>query len=214
MIQFSGCLAEKAFVAEDGAVKLRWAIAAILVSTLAEANVRPMDTAQAGTSASSLRALDALDVAAEVTAFETFRIVAVNTGEEVVVEMSGPGGVPSEASMRDVARLLRCLRTHTEHDIDPALVTMLHRIARETGGTVELVSGFRAPTHARDHNFHTRGQAADIRVPGMKTLELRALSRRLSAPGVGYYPVSKMIHVDVRDVPFAWTDWSGPHRSR
>ncbi len=191
----------------------RWAIAAILLSTLAEANVRPSDTAAPG-APSPLRSLEALDVAAEVTAFETFRIVAVNTREEVVVEMSGPGGAASEASMREVARLLRCLRTQTEHEIDPALVAMLHRIAREAGGTVELVSGFRAPTHARDHNFHTRGQAADIRVPGMKTLELRALTRRLAAPGVGYYPVSKMIHVDVRDVPFAWTDWSGPHVRR
>jgi hypothetical protein len=58
-------------------------------------------------------------------------------------------------------------------------------------------------------NYHTRGMAADIRVPGLSTAELRDLARSLGATGVGYYPTVQFVHVDVRPVPYFWTDTSG-----
>jgi hypothetical protein len=52
--------------------------------------------------------------------------------------------------------------------------------------------------------------AADVRVAGMGTIALRDLARSLGAAGVGYYPTSRFIHVDVRDGHYEWTDTSGP----
>jgi hypothetical protein len=51
--------------------------------------------------------------------------------------------------------------------------------------------------------------AADIRVPGLSTAELRDLARAVGATGVGYYPTVQFVHVDVRPVPYFWTDTSG-----
>jgi uncharacterized protein YcbK (DUF882 family) len=140
----------------------------------------------------------------------SFVVRSVNTGESVTVLMKDD--VPEPESERELAHLLRCLRTHKEHAIDPRLVVALSRIAAATGGEIELVSGYRAPKHGRDHNFHTQGMAADIRVSGVRTWDLRRLADAQGVPGVGFYPTSKMIHVDVRDVPYRWTDWSGPSR--
>jgi uncharacterized protein YcbK (DUF882 family) len=146
----------------------------------------------------------------EVTAIETFQIVSVNTGEDVTVEMSGPLGAASEASMRAVTHLFRCLRTGKEEAIAPALVSVLARLAREVGGKLELVSGYRTPANGHDHSYHGRAEAADVRVPGMTAFKLRQVAQGLGVAGLGTYPTTRMIHVDVREVPYAWTDWSGP----
>jgi uncharacterized protein YcbK (DUF882 family) len=140
----------------------------------------------------------------------SFTIKALNTGETVTVRMLGD--TPTDESARALAHLLRCTRTQKEHDIDPRLVAVLSHLAEATGSDLELVSGYRAPKHARDRNFHTQGMAADIRVPGVRTWDLRKLAQDQKVPGLGYYPTSKMVHVDVRDVPYKWTDWSGPSR--
>ena len=144
----------------------------------------------------------------ETFARETFRVVAINTGETVDVEHRE--GEPTDESLAALTHLFRCLRTQSEHEVSPRLVELLARIAKEAARPLELVSGYRAPLYASDHSFHVRGEAADIRIPGMTTLELKALVLALDAPGVGFYPTSKMIHVDVRDKRYRWTDWSGP----
>ena len=148
------------------------------------------------------------EAAKESFARETFRIVAINTGESALVEVRE--GEATDESLSAVTHLFRCLRTQSEHDVNPRLVELLARIAQEAHSDIELVSGYRAPLYASDHSFHARGEAADIRIPGMTTLELKALVLELDSPGVGYYPTSKMIHVDVRETRYRWTDWSGP----
>jgi uncharacterized protein DUF882 len=51
--------------------------------------------------------------------------------------------------------------------------------------------------------------AADIKVPGVSTEDLRDLAKSLGATGVGYYPTVQFVHVDVRQTPYFWTDTSG-----
>ena len=56
-------------------------------------------------------------------------------------------------------------------------------------------------------SYHTRGMAADIRIPGMTPLMARDLAESMGVHGLGYYPVSGFIHVDVRDDNSRWTDY-------
>jgi len=56
-------------------------------------------------------------------------------------------------------------------------------------------------------SYHTRGMAADIRIPGMTALMARDLAESMGVHGLGYYPVSGFIHVDVRDDRMRWTDY-------
>jgi len=144
-----------------------------------------------------------------VTPYERFSVEAVNTGKTVDIVLAGPGGEPDEASYRALRHELRAV-TGAESPIDPRLVELLHKIAKSTHGTVQVVSAFRPPKSGRDHNFHTRGMAADVRVPGMRTTALRDLARAIGAHGIGYYPTSQFVHIDVRDEHYEWTDTSGP----
>jgi len=138
-----------------------------------------------------------------------FSVEISNTGKMFEVTLGGPAGEPDEESYRTLRHELRCQRTGAETPIDPRLIEMLHQIAVRTGERIQIVSAFRAPLFPRDLNYHVRGMAADIRVPGMKTEDLRDLARSLGANGVGYYPTVQFVHVDVREVPYFWTDTSG-----
>lgn len=140
---------------------------------------------------------------------EHFTVEISNTGKVFEVTLSGPAGEPDDESYRLLRHELRCQRTGAENPIDPRLIELLHQIAVRTKSRIQLVSAFRAPLFPRDLNYHVRGMAADIRVPGLTTAELRDLARSLGANGVGYYPTVQFVHVDVRDTPYFWTDTSG-----
>ena len=104
--------------------------------------------------------------------------------------------------------MMRCLRTTAETPIDPRLIDLLYRISQRTRQKIILVSGFRAPMFSlATLSYHTRGMAADIRIPGMTPLMARDLAESMGVHGLGYYPVSGFIHVDVRDDRQRWTDY-------
>jgi uncharacterized protein YcbK (DUF882 family) len=47
------------------------------------------------------------------------------------------------------------------------------------------------------HSLHIDGMAIDIRVPGRNLTVLRRAALALQGGGVGYYPRSDFVHVDV-----------------
>ena len=46
-------------------------------------------------------------------------------------------------------------------------------------------------------SLHMQAEAIDIRLPGFSTAELRSKAMLLARGGVGYYPASNFVHVDV-----------------
>jgi len=141
----------------------------------------------------------------------TFELHSANTLESVTVRYVDD--VLDPASQQQLDHLMRCLRTDSAKPIDPHLIDTLRLIAREVDRPLWLVSGYRAPEHYNDHNFHNRGQAADIRVENVSSYKLKLLAKKLGVRGIGWYPTTNMIHVDTRDDPYFWTDWSGPHQA-
>ena len=83
---------------------------------------------------------------------------------------------------------------------------------RKPGGVIDIVCGYRTPesneylrsrsadTGVAEHSQHMLGKAIDIQVPGVRTLALRNAALSIGAGGVGYYPTSKFVHVDVGPV--------------
>jgi uncharacterized protein YcbK (DUF882 family) len=140
---------------------------------------------------------------------EHFTVEISNTGKVFEVHLGGPAGEPDTDSYRALRHELRCQRSGAESPIDPRLIEILHQISLSTGQRIQVVSAFRGPTKPGDFNYHTRGMAADIRVPGVTTEDLRDLAKSLGATGVGYYPTVQFVHVDVRGTPYFWTDTSG-----
>jgi uncharacterized protein YcbK (DUF882 family) len=175
----------------------------------------PLQPSAAAPAAEPAHAAKAADVPFVMTAAPPkpaaahFSVEISNTGKMFEVTLAGLAGEPDDESYRTLRHELRCQRTGAENPIDPRLIDLLHQIAVRTGERIQIVSAFRAPLFPRDLNYHVRGMAADIRVPGLKTEELRDLARSLGATGVGYYPTVQFVHVDVRETPYFWTDTSG-----
>lgn len=144
----------------------------------------------------------------------SFSLEAINIRETVLVRCPGPSFEPDADSFARAQHLLRAVYPDKEGKIDPKLLIILRDIAQATGGKIQVISAYRRPGWRGDHNFHVRGQAADIRVPGVSTRKLRDLAKSLGVKGVGYYPTSQMVHVDAREEPYFWTDWSGPSVAR
>jgi uncharacterized protein YcbK (DUF882 family) len=137
-----------------------------------------------------------------------FVIQSANTGEELEVRVNLATGEVEAEGYRRLRHLMRCLRTTAETPIDPRLIGLLYRISQRTGQKIILVSGFRAPMFSLAAlSYHTRGMAADIRIPGMTPLMVRDLAASMGVHGIGYYPVSGFVHVDVRDQFTTWTDY-------
>src|SRR5262252_2296210 len=140
--------------------------------------------------------------------FGKFVLQSVNTGEEIEVSLNLDTGEVDPVGYTRLRHIMRCQRTTAETPIDPRLIDLLYRIAQRTHQKLQLVSGFRAPMFSLAAlSYHTRGMAADIRIPGMTPLMARDLAESMGVHGLGYYPVSGFIHVDVRDDFTRWTDY-------
>ena len=138
----------------------------------------------------------------------------LKTGERYGLRLFDATGTLRTEALGDLRRFLRCTRTGVDHPIHWRLVTILVAVAAHyPGREVVVVSGYRHPKvsrHAKRSN-HTRGRALDFRVEGVPNRELRDLVRgSFSGIGVGYYPNSSFVHVDVREREGQWIDYAGP----
>jgi uncharacterized protein YcbK (DUF882 family) len=110
------------------------------------------------------------------------------------------------------------LRDHNTQDVsnyDPKEFDVLHAMLARLGkldSVIDIVCGYRTPetnqalrhnspqTGVAEHSQHMEGHAIDLRVPGVPTAKLRDAALSLQAGGVGYYPVSQFVHIDVGPV--------------
>jgi uncharacterized protein YcbK (DUF882 family) len=137
------------------------------------------------------------------------RLFHTHTNERLdVVYRRGEAYVP--AALAQLDRFLRDHRTGEVHHFDPQLFDLLAdltRAAGRAGGEIDVICGYRAPasneylrTHTTGvaaHSLHMQAEAIDIRLPGVRTSEVHRPALELARGGVGYYPKSDFIHVDV-----------------
>jgi len=71
------------------------------------------------------------------------------------------------------------------------------------------VSGYRTRSFFMDSR-HKLSCAVDFSIPGVDNVAIRDYLRTLSDVGVGYYPNSSFVHLDVRDTNSYWVDYAGP----
>lgn len=97
--------------------------------------------------------------------------------------------------------------------IDPRLATLIGMVSNHFGGrTIRIVSGYRpySPTQYTPHSNHNYGRAIDFIVEGVPNTVVRDFCRTFRNAGVGYYPNSTFVHLDVRSEKAYWVDYSGP----
>ncbi len=140
------------------------------------------------------------------------RLHHVHSGEDVTVRLFDARGAIRPAALATLRRFLTDPRTGIDHPIHWRLATLLVAIAAHfPGARLQVVSGFRARSRHTRASRHTRGRAVDFRVPGVDNRRLVTLLRRsFRGVGVGYYPNSTFVHLDVRERDALWIDYSGP----
>jgi uncharacterized protein YcbK (DUF882 family) len=118
------------------------------------------------------------------------------------------------ASLSEINRILRDPIANETKDIDATLLDLLFAIRTQldTNQPFHIISGYRsASTNAflrahssgvADNSLHTVGKAIDIRTPGRDLRTLHKVALALKGGGVGYYPKSDFIHVDVGRVRY------------
>jgi uncharacterized protein YcbK (DUF882 family) len=131
-----------------------------------------------------------------------------HTGESASVEYCHSGCFVS-SSLEKINYILRDDRTGEQKDIDVRLLDLLNTLSRKisTDEPFHVISGYRSPsTNAflrahgggvAENSLHLLGQAIDIRVPGLPLRDLYRAAVGLHGGGVGIYPASDFVHVDV-----------------
>ena len=132
----------------------------------------------------------------------------LHTGETLDVAYWENGAYLPDA-LTAVNHVLRDWRTNTEHEIAPHLLDLLTALQGKLDKSerFEVICGYRSPAtnamlHERSaevatHSLHLVGQAIDIRLPGVDLATLRDAAMTLAIGGVGYYPTSDFVHVDI-----------------
>lgn len=93
-------------------------------------------------------------------------------------------------------------------DIHPRVLELVYRAVRQFRTPyVNMVSGYRA---GRPTSRHTQGRAIDFALPGVSDRRLASFLRQQGYVGVGLYPTSGFVHLDVRARSYFWVDSSGP----
>lgn len=137
----------------------------------------------------------------------------LHTGETLNVTYWADGHHIPDA-LAEVNHLLRDFRTNEVQPIDTRLLDLLHRVrlSLETSEPFQIISGYRSPaTNSRLANnsagvarrsLHLSGMAVDVRVPGrpLRTLHKAAVAQK--SGGVGMYPKSNFVHMDVGRVRY------------
>jgi uncharacterized protein YcbK (DUF882 family) len=140
----------------------------------------------------------------------------LHTGESLDVAYWENGSYLPDA-LQAVNHVLRDHRNNEVHEIHPQLLDLLTALSHRLEATpnFEVISGYRSPaTNAMLHaessevavsSLHTVGEAIDIRMSGMSLSYIHSAALDLDMGGVGYYPWSDFVHVDIGRV----RSWSG-----
>ncbi|MEM9691388.1 MAG: LysM peptidoglycan-binding domain-containing protein [Myxococcota bacterium] len=122
----------------------------------------------------------------------------------------GPGRAVLPAARGAFKDLLRS-KSKATHAIDPRLMRLVVKVSDTFGGRpIWVVSGYRNGKGTSATSRHHHGKAIDFRIEGVPVAVVRDFCKTLDRVGVGFYPNSKFVHLDVRQRWTYWVDYAGP----
>ena len=135
-------------------------------------------------------------------------VLNLHTGERLTAAYWEAGSYLPDA-LQALAKVLRDHRTGETHAMDPQLFDLVStlRARLQTQAPVHVISGYRSPrtnealrqasSGVAKRSLHMDGMAMDLRLPGVDLARVRDAAWDLQRGGVGYYPGSDFVHVDV-----------------
>jgi uncharacterized protein YcbK (DUF882 family) len=136
-----------------------------------------------------------------------------HTDEKVTAVYWSEGRYVPQA-LGDINHILRDHRTGGKKEIDTCLLDLLFALQQklESASPFHIISGYRSPeTNSllgmtgkgiAKHSLHIEGKAIDIRLPGYDLKRVQRAALDLQSGGVGYYPLSDFVHLDVGRVRY------------
>lgn len=140
-------------------------------------------------------------------------LVNSHTGESLETVYWTQGNYQPEA-LQAINHILRDHREDSACTMDLKLLDLLYAMRRklDTEAPFHIVSGYRTPKTnswlrqrrrgVARRSLHMLGQAVDLYLPGHMLSHLHRSAVSLKAGGVGYYPNSGFVHVDVGRVRY------------
>lgn len=179
-----------------------------------------MDDQMSGTRRSLLKAGMALALAGlgSQPAFAAFApdrspvreldFINLHTGESLSTAYWADGNYLPQG-LAEINHILRDHRNDHVSPIAPRLLDILHRLRGKLDTTmpIQIISGYRSPetntmlrqadTGVAKRSMHMEGMAIDLCIEGVALEDVRRAAMTLRAGGVGYYPDSNFVHVDI-----------------
>lgn len=136
--------------------------------------------------------------------------------EETLITAFWENGEYVPEALQQINYIFRDHRTGKIKEIHTELLELLYVLQNKLNLSepFHIISGYRTPkTNAllrrirrgvARNSLHMYGKAVDIRVPGFSSKQIRTAAMELERGGVGYYPSSHFVHVDVGDIRY-WT---------
>lgn len=125
-------------------------------------------------------------------------------------------GQYSSSALEEVNFLLRDHRSNEVKDIQLSLLELLFQVQQLLGyqKPFDVISGYRSLRTNRQlrgmgrqvakNSYHVRGMAIDVCFRGLSLARARKAALFLKKGGVGYYPSSGFLHMDVRGQSRYW----------
>ncbi|MGK0358801.1 MAG: hypothetical protein ACI9U2_001094 [Bradymonadia bacterium] len=118
---------------------------------------------------------------------------------------------------KDARRAVKTLLSDKRHKrnkrIPERLLWYLYLAGQHFDAPIEVVSGYRSRERMTSRHRHMK--AVDFRIRGASPKAIWIWAKRFDNVGLGWYPTSKFVHMDVREKSAYWIDDSGPgQRSR
>jgi LysM repeat protein len=112
------------------------------------------------------------------------------------------------SARRDISVLLGA--TGPRPPVPDRLLRLLVRVSDTFGGRmIRVVSGYRTSSFFADSR-HKHSAAVDFSIAGVPNAVVRQYLLMFDDVGVGYYPNSSFVHMDVRNGAMQWVDYAGP----
>jgi len=167
------------------------------------------------TAASTIFPLKAHAVAEKISSQKELFFYNVNTHENLnAVYWKDGMYLPDELAR--INHIFRDIRSGKEREININLLDLLFDLKEKLKSKepFHVMSGYRTPKSnamlrkrkkgVAKNSLHMYGKAVDISMPGYSLKGIRKTAMKLRAGGVGYYPRSKFLHLDVGEVRYWW----------
>ena len=135
----------------------------------------------------------------------------LHTGESISAIYFDRGQYVPDA-LAAMNHVMRDFRTGDVHEMNPQLFDLWHtlRDVTESRQPFQIISGYRSPqtnemlhevsNGVAQNSYHMKGMASDIRLEDVDLAQLHRAALAIGRGGVGYYPSSDFVHVDIGPV--------------